>query len=110
MTTPCLLGGVGALREAELRASAAALGVVGAKAAYIELPEIGTPDEDLTTLVDTSAFLSRRHDAIALHRSQTSPFEGLPDDVQRTWLGTEHLIRVNPAWEGGPVETEILGL
>jgi LmbE family N-acetylglucosaminyl deacetylase len=80
------------------------------KAAYVELPEIGTPDEELTTILDTSVFLDRRHAAIALHRSQQSPFDGLPDDVQRAWLGREHLVRVNPPWTGGPTETELLGL
>lgn len=80
------------------------------KSAYVELPEIGTPDEELTTVVDTSALLGRRQAAIALHRSQQSPFDGLPDDVQRTWLGREHLVRVNPPWDGGPQETELLGL
>ena len=80
------------------------------KAAYTSQLEIGTPDEDLTTLVDTSAFLARRREAIALHRSQASPFDGLPDEVQRAWLGREHLIRVNPPWTGGPQETDLLGL
>ena len=41
------------------------------KAAYTSQLDIGTPDEDLTTLVDTSAFLARRREAIALHRSQS---------------------------------------
>jgi LmbE family N-acetylglucosaminyl deacetylase len=80
------------------------------KAAYVELPEIGTPDEELTTILDTSVFLDRRHAAIALHRSQQSPFDGLPDDVQRAWLGREHLVRDNPPWEGGPQETELVGI
>jgi LmbE family N-acetylglucosaminyl deacetylase len=80
------------------------------KAAYVELPEIGTPDEELTTILDTSVFLDRRHAAIALHRSQQSPFDGLPEDVQRAWLGREHLVRLNPPWEGGPQETELIGL
>ena len=73
------------------------------KAAYTTLPEIGTPDEDMTTLIDTAGLLPRRRAAIALHRSQRSPFEGLPDDVQLRWLGREHLVRVNPPWTGGPL-------
>jgi LmbE family N-acetylglucosaminyl deacetylase len=80
------------------------------KAAYTSRLEFGTPDEDLTTLVDTSALLARRREAIALHRSQQSPFDGLPDEVQRAWLCREYLIRVNPPWRGGPVESELLGL
>ena len=80
------------------------------KAAYTTLPEIGTPDEDMTTVIDTAGLLSRRRAAIALHRSQRSPFEGLPDDVQLRWLGREHLARMNPAWTGGPLETDLMGL
>lgn len=80
------------------------------KVAYTTLPEIGTPDEDMTTVIDTAGLLSRRRAAIALHRSQRSPFEGLPDDVQLRWLGREHLVRINPAWTGGPLETDLMGL
>ena len=60
--------------------------------------------------VDTADLLPRRRAAIALHRSQRSPFEGLPDDVQLRWLGREHLVRVNPPWAGGPPETDLVGL
>jgi LmbE family N-acetylglucosaminyl deacetylase len=80
------------------------------KATYTTLPEIGTPDDEMTTLIDTSELLPRRRAAIALHRSQRSPFEGLPDDMQRAWLCSEHLVRLNPPWESGPRETELLGL
>ncbi len=65
-------------------------------AAYVELPDIGTPDERFTTVVDTSAHLAARECAIALHRSQSSPYDGLPDDLKRAFLTSEHLIRVNP--------------
>jgi LmbE family N-acetylglucosaminyl deacetylase len=79
-------------------------------AAYTALPEIGTPDAELTTYVDTSALLARRDEAMALHRSQRSPYDGLPDDLRRAFLGREHLVRVNPPWGGGPAETDLLGL
>ena len=79
-------------------------------AAYTDLPEIGTPDEQFTTIVDTPEFLERRDAASAMHASQRSPFDGLPEDLRRAFLTREHLIRVNPPWTGGPVETELLGL
>ena len=79
-------------------------------APYTTLPDLGTPDEDITTLVDTPHLLERRRAAIALHASQRSPFDGLPDEVQRTWLSREHLLRLNPPWPGGPVESDLLGL
>lgn len=79
-------------------------------AAYAELPDIGTPDEQYTTVLETGGFLARRDAAIALHASQRSPFDGLPDDLRRAFLTHEHLVRLNPAWDGGAKETELLGL
>jgi LmbE family N-acetylglucosaminyl deacetylase len=76
-------------------------------AAYTELPEIGTPDDDLTTLIDTEVHLRAREHAIALHRSQRSPFDGLPDGLRRRFLGREHLIRANPPWPGGAPEHDL---
>lgn len=81
-----------------------------AATAYTELPEIGTSDDELTTVLDTTAHLATREAAIAVHRSQRSPYDGLPDDLRRAFLGREHLIRVNPPWLGGPVERELTGL
>jgi LmbE family N-acetylglucosaminyl deacetylase len=82
----------------------------GDYAAYTELPDIGTPDEQFTTVVETGHLLERRDAAIALHASQKSPFDGLPDDLHRAFLTREHLIRLNPPWAGGPLETELSGL
>jgi LmbE family N-acetylglucosaminyl deacetylase len=82
-------------------------GIQGA-AAYVDLPEIGTPDERITTRIDTGAFLDLRRRAIALHASQASPFDGLPDDLERRFLATDHLIRVQPPWRDGETESDIL--
>ncbi|GAA4897170.1 PIG-L family deacetylase [Tessaracoccus lubricantis] len=68
---------------------------------YAVLPDIGTPDEDVTTVLDTTRYYDARRAAIALHRSQHSPFDGLPDDLARRFLAEEHLRRVIPAREGG---------
>ncbi len=54
--------------------------------------------------------LGARDRAIAVHSSQTSPYDGLPDDLRRAFLGRDHLKRVRPAWTGGPLETELAGL
>ena len=78
--------------------------------AYTELPAIGTPDDELTTVIDTAAHLTARDAAIALHRSQRSPFAGLPEELRRGFLAREHLIRVNPPWPGGPTTDELLWL
>jgi LmbE family N-acetylglucosaminyl deacetylase len=62
-----------------------------ADSAYLALGELGTPDEQITHVVDTSDFWQQRWTAIRAHRSQTSPFEGLPDDLARAFLCREHL-------------------
>ncbi len=77
-------------------------------AAYVELPEIGTPDSQFTTVIDSSAHFAVREAAIALHRSQASPYDGLPAELKRAFLAAEHLTRVNPPWTGGPLERDIL--
>lgn len=76
---------------------------------YVELPEIGTPDEQITTIVDTADHYAARQAAIAIHASQSSPFDGLPEDLQRAFLATDHLVRAQPAWTGGALERDIWG-
>ncbi|WP_375489950.1 PIG-L deacetylase family protein [uncultured Jatrophihabitans sp.] len=67
----------------------------------------GTPEELVTTIIDTSAYLPAREAAMRLHASQRSPFEGLPDDLRRDFLTSERLQRVRPPWPGGDVETAL---
>lgn len=74
---------------------------------HLGLGDLGTPDDSITTVVDTTGYLDLREQAIALHRSQTSPYEVMPPDLRREFLTAERLCRVVPAWHGGPVETEI---
>jgi LmbE family N-acetylglucosaminyl deacetylase len=62
--------------------------------AYLALGELGTPEEQVTHVVDTSEFWQQRWAAVRAHRSQTSPFEGLPDDLARAFLCREHLSAV----------------
>jgi len=81
-----------------------------ATAAYEDVPDIGTPDQQVTTVIDTSRHYPTRLQAISQHRSQASPFDGLPEDLRRRFLGTAHLRRVQPPWPGGPVEADISGL
>ncbi|WP_222271920.1 PIG-L deacetylase family protein [Modestobacter marinus] len=69
---------------------------------------LGTPDEEITTVIDVAAHLPVREKAIALHASQTSPFEGLPEELRRAFLATDHLRRVVPPWPGGAPETRLL--
>lgn len=60
---------------------------------YLENADLGTPDEQIALLIDTADHVEARERAIALHASQTSPFEGLPADLRRDFLTREHLVR-----------------
>ncbi|MCX5042830.1 PIG-L family deacetylase [Aldersonia sp. NBC_00410] len=72
---------------------------------YIEAP--GTPDELITTVVDTTTHLAARESAIAAHASQVSPFDQLPADMRREFLIADRMQRVVPPWTGGQRETDI---
>ena len=76
---------------------------------YLALGDLGTPDADITTVIDTAAFLALRERAIAVHATQTSPYEVMPADVRREFLSRDYLRRVRPAWTGGARETDIFG-
>ena len=74
---------------------------------HLALGELGTPEEQITTVIDTAAVLELREQAIALHASQTSPFEVMPAALRRSFLTVERLHRVFPEWTGGPLESDI---
>jgi LmbE family N-acetylglucosaminyl deacetylase len=59
---------------------------------YLALGELGTPDDEIDIVVDTGEHYAQREAAIRLHRSQSSPFEGLPPQLRREWLSAEHLV------------------
>lgn len=55
---------------------------------------IGRPDHEITEVIDVSDHLAIREAAIAEHRSQTSPFDGLSDELRRAFLTVDSLARV----------------
>ena len=65
--------------------------------AYLELdPDVlGRPDSEVTDVLDVAAVLDRREAAMAEHRSQVSPFDGLTAELRRAFLTTDHLARVD---------------
>jgi LmbE family N-acetylglucosaminyl deacetylase len=65
--------------------------------AYLEVIDIGTPDEQLTHVFDSSEHYERRWEAMRAHRSQAGPFAGLPEDLERAFLTREYLVE---AWAG----------
>lgn len=84
------------LPRALMKRWAERLAVEHADSAYLALGELGTPEEQVTHVVDTAHFWTQRWTAIRAHRSQTSPFEGLPEDLARGFLCREHLQLVDP--------------
>jgi N-acetyl-1-D-myo-inositol-2-amino-2-deoxy-alpha-D-glucopyranoside deacetylase len=59
--------------------------------AYLAVGELGTPDEEITLHVDVEAQLPVRWQAIRAHASQGSPYDDLPEDLQREFLATDRL-------------------
>jgi N-acetyl-1-D-myo-inositol-2-amino-2-deoxy-alpha-D-glucopyranoside deacetylase len=59
----------------------------------IDPDAFGTPDGHVTDVLDHSAVLDLREEAIALHRSQRSPFEGLSAGLRRAFLADTHTAR-----------------
>lgn len=64
----------------------------------------GRPDSHITTVLDVAHLRATRERAIAMHRSQTSPYEGMPEDLRAAFLETDRLVRLQPPWPGGAVE------
>lgn len=75
----------------------------------LDLDALGTPDDEITTVLDTAGLESRRREAIRMHASQCSPYEVMPPDLQREFLTVDRLRRVVPPWAGGPVEHDLFG-
>jgi len=75
--------------------------------ANLDPQTLGTPDEVFTTDVDVSAYGELRLQAVQLHRSQTSPFDALPEEFKLTFLKRDRFVRIQPPWDGGPLETDL---
>ena len=56
--------------------------------------DLGRDDAEITDVVDASEVLDRREAAMAEHRSQASPFDGVSDELRRAFLTRDHLVRV----------------
>jgi LmbE family N-acetylglucosaminyl deacetylase len=69
-----------------------ALVASGANIEELDIPDdFGTPDEEITTEIDVSAYVERKREALAAHGSQTenSFFSRLPDEVVTLALSRE---------------------
>jgi LmbE family N-acetylglucosaminyl deacetylase len=76
------------------------------ESAHLDLDRqgLGRPDGDVTTILDVAHLMPLRERVIARHRSQTSPYDGMPADLRAEFLRTDRLVRLQPAWAGGDPE------
>ena len=58
--------------------------------------DLGRSDDEVTDVLDGSDVLAQREAAMAEHRSQASPFDGLSDELRAAFLTRDHLVRVEP--------------
>jgi N-acetyl-1-D-myo-inositol-2-amino-2-deoxy-alpha-D-glucopyranoside deacetylase len=59
--------------------------------AYLAVGDLGTPDDEITTVLDGRPHLARRWAAIRAHASQASPYDDLPPALQEDFLATDRL-------------------
>lgn len=76
-------------------------------AAHLALGELGTPESEVTTIIDTTDLLDLRERAIATHESQVSPYEVMGPELRRQFLTAERLRRIKPPWTGGEIERSL---
>ena len=76
----------------------------------VDEPVLGTPDEEISTLVDVREHRERLARAMASHASQDSPYDDLPDDLRDAFLDTARARRVTPPWDGAVREHTLLPL
>lgn len=84
------------LARSSMRRWAEHMSTIGGGEAYLG-QELGTPDEEITTLVDVGAELDVRWQAIRAHASQASPYDDLPAELQHEFLATARLQLVRGA-------------
>lgn len=71
-------------------------------------PVLGTPDGEISTLVDVRHHRGALARAMAAHASQDSPYDNLPDDLRDAFLDTARARRVTPRWDGTVREHTLL--
>lgn len=80
----------------------------GPMTAFTDDPTLGTPEGEITTVVDVASHLDLRWEAMRAHASQVPPYAAMDPELQHAFLATDHLRRVDPPWPGGPVEDDWL--
>jgi len=75
--------------------------------AQLDPSTVGTPDEEITSVLDVSPYVELRISAAQSHRSQRSPFDMLPRELVLDALGKDFWVRVEPPWNGSAMETDL---
>jgi len=63
------------------------------EAEHLALGDLGTPDDEIDHVLDATDLLPERERAMAAHRSQASPYDGLPADLRHDFLGWDRVLR-----------------
>jgi LmbE family N-acetylglucosaminyl deacetylase len=71
---------------------------------FAGVPGLGTPDDEITTVVDVREHLTLRWRAIRTHASQSPPYDAMPPELADAFLATDRLRRLEPKWHGGDLE------
>ena len=71
--------------------------------AKMDPEKVGTPDEEITTVLDVNAYGLEKERAARCHRTQieVEPFSWLPETLKQRFLSTEHLVRAEPPFPVG---------
>jgi LmbE family N-acetylglucosaminyl deacetylase len=79
--------------------------------AKLDASQLGVPDEQLTTVLDTAKHAEVRRKAIEVHRTQYSPLDRMPSgELEAEYLNFEFFIRVDPPVPEGTtgfIETDL---
>jgi LmbE family N-acetylglucosaminyl deacetylase len=67
----------------------------------LEKSGLGRPTDQITTVLDVAHVRDVREQAIAVHASQTSPYDDMPADLRDAFLQTDRLVRLQPPPAGG---------
>jgi LmbE family N-acetylglucosaminyl deacetylase len=79
------------------------------ESAHLDLDRqgLGRPEEQITAALDVAHLQPLRERAIAMHRSQRSPYEGMPPGLRDDFLRTDRLVRLHPKWPIGEPDHDI---
>ena len=75
-----------------------------------EVDLLGTPDDEVTTVVDVMQYVDTKIESLNCHRTQidsNGPFAQLPREMSREIMGKEYYALVLP--EGAPADADLLG-